>query len=297
MRIVIEETGQVIGFDKLAKVNFRTDLIPVPANLEMVVKADAELEKRLKENAVIQVGDEQVRLTIIKVLHANTQTVIEDKRFKAISVIAVLAGCESLIDPLSKAVILPNASFASAYRACGCKLTFNKDIPIASFASAYGSIPTIEIATCLQEESAVIQFDGKKLNAHRLSELLAKDPVMLLDNGAISWINNTKVEQKQNPNYISVGEDGKTVEGVKRSNAPVKYYADTDARRLKNLTKVLITRGTVTRTMDLSIFAGDVVQVDDKKYLVLTASHLFNTGALGGGSAAASRFWLASLSS
>lgn len=297
MRIVIEETGQVIGFDQLAKVNFRTDLIPVPVNLEMVVKADAELEKRLKENAVVQVGDDQIRLTIIKVLHANTQTVIEDKRFKAIAIIAVLAGCETLIDPLSKAVILSGASFASAYRACGCKLTFNKDIPISSFASAYGSIPTIEIATCLQEESAVIQFDGKKLNAHRLSELLNKEPVMLLDNSAISWINNTKVEQRQNPNYISVGEDGKTVEGVKKSNAPAKYYADTDARRLKNLTKVLITRGTVTRTMDLSVFAGDVVQVDDTKYLVLTASHLFNTGALGGGNAAASRFWLASLSS
>ena len=53
MRIVIEETGQVIGLNKLAKVNFRTDLIPVPANLEMVFEHNEELEKQIKENAVI----------------------------------------------------------------------------------------------------------------------------------------------------------------------------------------------------------------------------------------------------
>lgn len=296
MRVVIEKTGQIIGFDKLANNTLRTDLIPVPVSLELVVKADKELQAQLVEGAVLQVGDDQIRLTIIKVLHANTQTIIDDSRFKAIAIIAVLAGCESLIDPLSKAVILSDASFASAYRACGCKLKFNKDIPISGFASAYGSIPTTEIATCLQEESAVIQFDGKKLNALRLQELFTKDPVMTLDDSAVSWITNTKVEQKQNPNYISVGEDGKAVEGVKKSNAPAKYYANADARQLKNLTRVLVTRGTATRTIDLSVYAGDIVLVKDKKYVVLTAAHTFSTGALGGGSVAASRFWLASLS-
>lgn len=297
MRVIIEATGDVISLSKLANVTLRTDLIPVPANLEMVFKVDKELQKQIVEGAIIQVGDDQIRLTIIKVLHANTQTIIDDERFKAISVIAVLTGCESLIDPLSKAVILSGTSFASAYRACGCKLKFDKDIPISGFASAYGSIPTVEIATCLQEESAVIQFDGKKLNALRLQELMRKEPVMLLDDSAVCWINNPKVEQKQNPSYISVGEDGKTVQGIKKSNAPAQYYANADARQLKNLTKVLVTRGTVTRTIDLSVFAGDVVQVGDKKYIVLTATHVFSTGALGGGSVAASRFWLASLSS
>lgn len=296
MRIVIEATGQIIGLDKMITCIFRTDLIPVPANLEVTFKHDNELEKQIKENAVLQIGDDQIRLKIVKVTPVNTQTIIDDKRFKAIACIAVLAGCESLVDPLNKAVILSGTSIGSAYRACGCKLKFDKDIPISGFASAYGSIPTVEIATCLQEEAAVIQFDGKHLNALRLQELFNHEPVKLLDDSAISWINNSKVEQMQNPTFISIGEDGKRVEGIKRYNAPAKYYADTDARRLKNLTRVLVTRGVATRMIDLSVFAGDIFLINNKKYVVLTAAHLFSTGALGGGSTAASRFWLASMS-
>lgn len=296
MRIVIEKTGASIPMDKLASATYRTDLTPIPANLEITVKVDDELKSQLAEKEVLLVGDDEIPMTIVKVMGVNTQIVVDDKRLKFVSIIAVLGGCESLIDPLSKAVILQGTSFASAYRACGCKLKFNKDIPLLKFVSAYGSLATAEIASCLQEESAMIFLDKGKLSAQRLTSFFEQEPLLRLDNGAVAWINNPKVEQRQVPTFVSVGEDGQVIQGNQKEKTPTKYYPDADARRLKNLNLVLVTRGTATRTMDMKINAGDVILVDETKYLVLTAAHFFKSGALGGGSASASRYWLATMS-
>ncbi|MGK7251034.1 hypothetical protein ACSNOU_18440 [Acinetobacter oleivorans] len=296
MRITIEHTGQVIGFDHLASVFFRTDLTPIPVNLELTVKLNDTLEQSLKEGTVLLVGNEDVRVTIIKVMNLNTQIVVDDKRFKAISLIAVLSGCESMIDPLNKAVVLEGTNFAGAYRASGCKLKFSKDIPLTRFVCAYGSLSTIEVANCLQEESAMLFFDKGKLSVQRLEQFFNQEPVLTLDNSAIAWINNPKVEQHKVAAFVSVGEDGAIVQGANKPNSPVRYYPDTDARRLKNLSKVLVTRGTATRSMDMNINAGDIFLINDIKYVVLTAVHHFKSGALGGATANASRYWLATMS-
>lgn len=296
MRIAIEKTGTVIPMNKLGISTFRTDLTPIPANLEITVKLDDELEKQLVNKAVLLVGDDEIRMTIVKVMGMNTQIVLDDKRVKIVSVIAVLSGCEALIDPLNKAVILNGTNFAEAYRASGSKLKFNKDIPLLRFVSAYGSVPTVEIANCLLEESAMVYLDGLKLSVKRLAAFFDQEPVMTLDNGSVAWINNPTIEKHKIPTFVSVGEDGAMVQGNKKEKTPTKYYPDADARRLKNLNTILVTRGSATRTMDMSVTAGDVFLIDDVKYLVLTAAHLFKSGALGGGTVSASRFWLATLS-
>lgn len=297
MRIVVESTGTVLLMSQIVSSNFRTDLIPVPVNAEVTVKLNDELEKSLVDGAVILVGADGIRMTIIKSMHLKTQIVVEDKRFKAMSFIAILSGCETLIDPLSKAVILNGTDFASAYRACGCKMKFNKDIPLLSFISAYGSIPTIEVAHCLQQESAVIFYKDGKLNAQRLKQFFQQEPVLELDDSAVAWVNNSKVEQSQVSDFISVAEDGSIIEGGQKDKSPTKYLANSDARRLKNMGEILITRGTITRAMNMEYNAGDIFLISNKKYLVLTAVHALETGALGGGSVTASRYWIATMSS
>lgn len=296
MRITIESTGQVIGMDQLSSATLWTDLIPIPVLLEITVKLNDDLESALKEGAVLLVGDGNISVTIVKVKRLNTQIVIDDKRFKAMSVIAVLSGCEAMIDPLKKAVILSGTNFAGAYRASGCKLKFNKDIPLLRFVSACGSLVTIEVATCLQEEAAAIFYEKGRLNVQRLDQFFAQDPVLTLDNSAVAWVSSSKIEQQKVASFVSVGEDGTMVSGNQKPNSKTKYYPDADARQLKNLNKVLVTRGIATRTMDMNISAGDIFLVGDVKYVVLTAAHHFKSGALGGGMANASRYWLATLS-
>lgn len=296
MQITIEKTGQVIGMDHLASATLWTDLIPIPVLFEMSVKLNDELEKELIEGAVLLVGESNISVTVVQTKRLNTQMVIDDKRFKALSLIAVLTGCENMMDPLKNAVALDDTSFSGAYRACGCKLKFNKDIPLLRFVSAYGSLCTEEIATSLQEESAVIFYEKGKLNAQRLDQFFQQDPVLTLDNSAVAWMNSGKIEQQKVASFVSVGEDGTVISGNQKPENKTRYYPDADARRLKNLNKILVTRGTATRTMDMTISAGDIFLIDNIKYVVLTTAHHFKSGALGGGMANASRYWLATLS-
>lgn len=296
MRIIVEKTGRVIPANRLTRSVFRTDLIPIPVNAEFSVVLDDDLEKSLIDGAIVLAGEEGTRLTIIKVSKLDTQMVVQDKRIKIASFIAVLAGCETLIDPLSKAVILDDTSFANAYRACGCKMKFDKDIPLINFISAYGAIPTIEVAHCLQQESAAIYFSNGKLNVQRLRKFFMQEPLLTIDSSAVAWVSNAKVEQNKVAAFMSIADDGSVVEGTQKANTPVKYVANADARRLKNMNEILVTRGSVTRPMNMSVNAGEILLINEKKYLILTAAHEFQSGALGGGFVNASRFWIASMS-
>ena len=47
------------------------------------------------------------------------------------------------------------------------------------------------------------------------------------------------------------------------------------------------------RTYNPDFMAGDVVKIKDKKYVILTTAHRFDTGVLGGPTVSASKFWLA----
>ncbi|KNX84011.1 hypothetical protein RR25_19875, partial [Acinetobacter baumannii] len=71
--------------------------------------------------------------------------------------------------------------------------------------------------------------------------------------------------------------------------------AGLDARQVKNLEKVLIMRGTIIRPLNLNWNAGDIFEIDSKKYVVLTAAHHIDTGAIGGSMGTSSKFWIANL--
>jgi hypothetical protein len=298
MRVVIEESGRIIPMNHLASCTLRTDLTPVPANFEMTVfKPDEETMNELKDGKTLIVGSNSLRMEIVKVLTLNTQIIVEDRRINAVSIIAVLAGCSSMIKPLGNAVIKDETNFAEAYRACGCKLKFSNDIPLLNFISAYGAIPTTEVANCLQRESAAIHLDLSKLSVKRLRKFFDQDPVLTLDPGAVAWINNPLIERQEALSYASTAEDGAIIQGNQSADTPIKYIANTDARCLKNMNEILITRGTATRPLNMDINAGDIFLINNVKHVVLTAAHVFKSGALGGGSVHASRYWLATMSS
>lgn len=290
MRVVIEKSGKVIGLDKIASSILRTDLTPVPVSFEFTVKLDEELKNQLVKGAVLLVSDNEVSLTIVKKIELNTQMVLDDQRVSIASFIAVLTGCESLIDPLENAIILSDTSFAQAYRAAGCRLKFDKDIPLSAYIAPFGSWATKALAAYFQEEAALPFFKNGRMNVQRISKFFEAEAT-LIDASAVAWISNPTVENKVLSNYVSVAEDGAMVQGTS-SNKTSHYYPDADARILKNLNTVLVTRGTVTRSIDTSINAGDIFLINDKKYIVLTAAHQFNSGALGGGTNQASRYWI-----
>lgn len=59
----------------------------------------------------------------------------------------------------------------------------------------------------------------------------------------------------------------------------------------------MVTKGTFMRAMSPNIGAGDFIEINQRKYFILTAAHRFDTVALGGSTVSASKFWFAEVQS
>ena len=298
MQIVIAAANKLISASELMLATLRTDLVPVPVSLEFSVKANRELEEQLKPGAEILVGDISHPLEIVLVQPVKSQTIKDDRRIGAISCIAVLSGCKKLLTHAERAAILEQTSFNSAIRACGAKnIRLGDDLPLPEFICLKGRLPTVRLALYLQQEAAVICFRDNKLNVLKLDSLFKQDPVLKLDFSEVSWLNSNQKEKLQKSSYVSVDQDGSTVIGDDTTTAgqAVIQRAGLDARQLKNLEKVLIPRGTIERPLNMELMAGSVVEISQNKYVILTAAHQVETGAVGGNVGSITKLWLASL--
>lgn len=289
MKIIAEKSGMILSGNELLEATLRYDLVPVPVSLELKVVGN-EHTKSLQMGDTLLVLDEQIPLTIIKRQIQDTDMVQGDALISIVYLLAVLSGCEKLIIPTHKAILLNNTSFASAYRACGVSANFGKDVPLMVFDCFYGKVPTFEIARRACEEACVIAFRDGNLNAIRLKELMDQEPVLQLDPMAIQY--NHSSDKTLLPHFITINADGATVEDGLIGNKSANFYPNMDTRRLKNLRTVLVQKATVMRNLSPQFTAGDVFLVGDGKYVVLTAIHYWATGALGGQMGMCSKFWL-----
>lgn len=293
MRVTLPD-GKIIGPDCLVSDILRFDCIPSPISLEFQVILSPETDEQLQENSVIQIGDDYLELKIIKRVTNSSGFLKDDKILNIGAFVAFLNGTENLIKPTSKAIYLENTTIGAALRASGSKLKVIEDVPLQSYFCPVGATPSYEIARKLREEAAVMFCTEKgQLVIKRLSQLLDGEPVLTLDETAVKWMENTTQLNHTIPTFQTVNADGSTIEGELKGGAKTAFYPNLDARRLKNLSTVLVTRGTVMRPYDPLIKAGDVVMVKDKKYVILTAAHRYDSGVLGAPSVTVSKYWLA----
>lgn len=289
MNIQLED-GSQIG-NTLISAIYRTDLVPVPVTLEIVVKADDRLHELLLVDKALTTPT-GVQLTIVKSQVINEQSIKAGKRIAALHVIAVLSGCETLLGVTKKAVSLENTSFNEVYRALGAKVRIKRDIKLTSFICLKGQMPTVAIAKALQKESAVICHTEQGLSVIRLNELM-NSSATLFDKSAVQWINHPNAIRHGNINYLSIDDNGSDILGTTRAERSIEYYPRADNRELQNLRRILITKATITRQLDDRLDAGKLITVDDKNLITLTAAHRFESGALGGPAVMATKAWLA----
>lgn len=292
MNIQLED-GSQIGGSSLISAIYRTDFVPVPVTLELVVKADDKLYRQLIVGKKLYAANGTV-LSIVKSQVINEQSIKAGKRIAAIHVIAVLDGCEPLLSVVNKAVILTNTSFNEVYRALGAKVRIKRDIKLASFICLKGQMPTTPIALALQKEGAVIYHGTNGLMVMRLNELFSGDAV-LFDKSAVQWVNNPSQVNHSNVNYLSIDDNGSDIIGNVRAQRSIRYYPRADNRELQNLRRILITKATITRQLDNRLEAGCGVLIDAQRLVVLTGAHRYDSGALGGPAVTATKAWLAQI--
>ncbi|MDO5769023.1 MAG: hypothetical protein Q4P13_05920 [Psychrobacter sp.] len=290
MKLYLED-GEAIGGSNLISAYYRTDLVPVPVSLEVMVKADDQLLKKLAVGKTI-VTNQDVTLEIVLSQVINTQGIKDGKRVAGIFVIAVLAGCAPLLGVASKATSLTDTSFNEVYRSLGAKVRLKDDIKLNRFVCLKGHLPTERIAAALQKEAAVMMFADNQLSVMRLNELFVGDAIQY-DRSALQHVSHPNAVSHTNVNYLSIDDDGTQIIGNVASDRAINYYPRVDARELQNLRRILITKATITRQYDENLNAGKLISVDDQKYVSLTGVHRYDSGALGGPSVTATRAWLA----
>lgn len=297
MLITILDSGESISTSDLISATFRSDCVPVPVTLELTVRNTEELKKALVEKAVLLVTDDYIPVIIVKVQHIETQTIKDDERIGGIACTCVLTGCDALLQPINKAIALKDTTVSDAYRACGAKTLFGENIPLPEFICLRGRIPALKIAEYLQQEAAIIYHNNGRLHASRIDQLLQQEAIEKYDPSALQWINNPLTTEFSLPSLITINNDGTTIEGELSDSKPVGYIPRLDNRRLRNMEKVLITQATMVRPLNMDMQASNVVTVNNQKFLFLTTAHRFDTGALGGATAQATKVWLANLGS
>lgn len=296
MKITVVEDNYLIPASALIKATLRSDLVPVPLSLELEVLDQDKMNSRLKLGGLLRVNDVSVDFRIVKIQPLKLSTIKEGKRLGGLAGVAIPNGCERLITPADKAIILSDTSFGHAMRGCGAKLRSGVDLPLPEFVCLKGTIPTTRIARYAQQEAAVIAWKDGRLSAIKIDDLLKQEPILQLDPSDVAWINSDKLEGMAKASYVSVDVDGSTILGSDtKQGIGTRQAARLDTRQINNMHKVLIQRGTIVRAQDFMLNAGSTVQVNDKKYLILTAAHLSQTGALGDSSRYVTKLWLGSL--
>lgn len=293
MQIMLSN-GQTIPTDRFISGVLRFDCTPIPATLEFQVKLTAEMDALLQDNSIIRVGDNYLDLIIVKRVINQTGIIKDDESITIGAYIAIISGCESLIKPLKRAIHLENTSVGSALRASGNKLRVQSDVPLMLYFCPLGATPTYEIARkCAEEASVIYCTIGGKIIVMRLSQIMSQDVKGEFDKNSIQWIQNQTTLNQKIPTYQTINADGVTIEGSLSSGTTTAFYPNLDARRLKNLSTVLVVRGTTVRSYSPQFIAGDLILIDSKKYVILTVAHRLDTGAMGGVTVSASKFWLA----
>lgn len=296
--LIVLSNSKKIGFDALVSAILRTDCVPVPITLEFQVRLNDELEQELLEGKVIHVTDDHIPLKIIQSNVNKTAIIKDDKQVSIGAYIAILEGCEQLITPAKRAIYLENTSIGAALKACGVKTPISNDIPYTKFFVPLGEIPSYVIARALIEEAAVMFIDENgKIAIRRLSNIMQPTAKLKVSSSSVNWVSNQTSVLHHVPTYTTVNKDGSTIEGEIKPGTSAKYIPNLDPRRLKNISTALVTKGIIQRAYSPDILAGDVMDVSDENYVVLTSAHRFDTGSFGGATVSASKFWIAQVES
>lgn len=281
----------MIPGDLMLSVVFRTDLVPIPRSVELLVRAQGDMEKNLAEGKVIYGGYEMLPYRIVNCNRVVTAKVQNGSMMAALKVIALLDSCAQISYRLPKAVIKENVTFSEIYLACGATTKIASDFSVSRFSCFRGMIPTYPIAQIMQEEGAVLALRNGALTMLRVPDLFKqqpKDAIGLVD--STDQIGSEYMARHEIPSFFSVDPSGDFVMGNFSVPRAVAYQPVADERVLNNMSRVLMTSHKMDSDIAQHIVAGDLLVITGKPLVVITSANWFYNNE--GITETSSRFWL-----
>lgn len=296
MKLALED-GTPFSGDFVLRAVQRFDLTPIPSTLELTLRVDSSAADLVRDGSILLAGSSLDRYRIVKVGKATSEWV--QTQFDPATVLeatAMLDGVAPISLPQRRAAVLKNASFAQVYRACGATAPVGADVPAWRFVCLAGQFPTAGIAQLMREEGAVpVWRTDKRLEFVRLPDLFKADPVDAVAEDPTSSVLSGFLEQHELVRGIATAPDGSVTVG--RSDPPreVLVLPGAPPRVLDNLTRCLVLRRVLMSAFNGGIRAGDRIDVGGAPHVVLTAAHVWDSGAGGTPAEQVSRLWLAQL--
>ncbi|QIB08980.1 hypothetical protein GZ982_29980 (plasmid) [Pseudomonas fluorescens] len=295
MNVYLSENGDQLPTDVVVRWVSRSDLTPIPRNLEFTVKLIDGVEAKLKRGATIWSGRENLPYKIVKTQKAPPLGEVQGKeQQQAMSVIALLASCAPLAEPSAQAVVMRDAPFSAVLRSCGAYLRIGSDFSVPRFTCLRGTQPSYGVATVLQEEGAALVLVGGRLQVMRLTDLARQSPVDDIGQvDASAKVDSEFLELQQVPSWYSVNDSGAIVTGQMGESRVINFMPRGDQRQLRNASCVLVRSKTVDSQQCQQIQAGNVLTVGGENLVVITAAHaaIQKTGAM----ESYSRLWMGKL--
>lgn len=298
MKIIIpdrdnaELRGDIVPF-----IVIRSDLMAMPSTIECLIRANEDIFPYIQEGKTIAVAHPETKYRIIFSMKKSDGILHQgNPDYQLFKIIGVLESCYPLTKLAEKAVNKENTSMAVAFRASGAKIAVGADVKVDKFTCLIGEYPTYGLMRALARSACVPVWDGKnKLTFTRLRDLFEKAPREILHQDTTQTIQSEFLERHETPAYYSNTASGGISQGSATTGRKSDYEMFANEQTLNNLSLYLVNRKIWTTKLTPNILAGDIIEIEKEKFVVITAVHAMGKAGTGTESQL-SRFWLGTLS-
>lgn len=292
MLIYPEGSDSALRSDLIVRAVLRSDLTPMPQTVEMELRDTLDTEP-IVNGSKVKVGREEAEFLIIKNAPGGDSGRTQgDRPVKTRKLVGLLASCAAITQRTQRSIVRYGASLGEIYRACGAQVTIDQDFTVGVFACFKGMTPSFEIAKALQEEAGALVMADGKVAFRRLAEMLDQDPAVTLREDSTQGVDSEFLERHKVPFAFSTDPTGALISTRAEVGRGVMYRPRADTRILNNLSTALILRRKARSDFAPHMMAGMRVDIAGRPFAVITAVHVADGGADGGGGEQYTQLWL-----
>ncbi|MEY2875796.1 MAG: hypothetical protein RLZZ373_3167 [Pseudomonadota bacterium] len=279
--------------DVVVRTIHRSDLIPIPSTIEVVVRDVAETAAFV-EGAKFKAGLMKQEFLIVKVGYGAQSGIVQGSRTgDTKAFIGLLASCASLAVPRQRAVVAYESDLLGVMRACGASASITGSVHVGAFACLIGQTPTFSIAQALREAgAALVVGDTGLLEFKRLQDLQRSKPARQMLQDSAEIFESSLVEKSAVPWAFTVAPDGALLHGRRESGRVASYMPWKSPTVLANASMAVITRRILSSIYAPDLRAGQVITMDGDPMLIVTAAHTMAIGGGGPEQESTTRLWL-----
>ncbi len=287
--------GKPIRGDAIKSAIIRYDLAPVPATLEAEIRVDDELRKQLGEGKIINADGDNFR--IIKPVGVTGRESQGTHDMSILHITCLLDSCAQVAFVRQRAIIKENSVLTDIYRASGATIkTVDNDFYAGVFTCMVGETPSFHIARLLQDEGGVVRWRNGKLQFFRLADLFKQKTMLDLPNLANEDIVSGFLERHEIPSFYSIAPDGSIIYGNRLKARSARFAPGKNLQQLQNMSRCLVQRKVSKISYNPTLRAGDLINfIGAKPLAIVTAAHVYQSGANGGAMQQYTKLWLSGM--